>query len=260
MKLIRLAVTVLFILSVVFTLYLRFTVKKDKTMPQISSTVDVINLSVEDSDDVILSYIKAYDEKDGDISDKVVVESISPYSVTGEADVVLAVSDSDNNVTRTTVNARYTDYYQPRFYIEKALIVPYKSSFDISDYIGAVDCIDGDQIANSVIYVTDCDTGTVGEYSVDVRVTNSRFDSASVSVTVLVSAKSTVNPIELSKYLVYCKTGEKIDYLQYVNRHDKDSVSVDATSVNLSVAGTYSAVYYMDGKDATTLYIICEEG
>lgn len=231
----------------------------DETIPVLTCSVDEIVMSFKDPDSKLLSYISAYDEKDGDLTDRVILENVSPYVATGKADASFAVCDNDNHVGKLSVTVVYDDYTAPHFYLTKPLLLAYKSkSFTASSYVGVVDPIDGNTNDN-IISVTDCITSNVGTYSLDLRVTNSHFDTSSLSLSVSVSANSTINPLLLSRYLVYCKVGDTIDYMTYINRNDAPYVSIDSSKVDLMTPGVYEVVYYIEGRDPTTLFVVCEE-
>lgn len=240
--------------------YFLITDDADITPPVLELKTDDIVISVHDSEEKILSFVTAWDENDGDISDRILIEDISPYVSTGKAAITYVVCDKSNNVTTLDVTATYSDYRSPRFYLKRPLLLEYKCrSFSVTDYVGVIDPFDQENADENMIAVTDCSTTTVGDYPLELRVTNAKFDSVSLLLTITVSAKSQINPIMLSRYLVYCKVGDEIDYMTYVNRHDIGSVSVDDSKVDLKTPGTYEAVFYRDGKDATSFFVVCEE-
>lgn len=261
MKLVRIIVCILTVVSIIAMIFFKLTDTTDYTIPVITKKEENIEISVNDSTEKILSFVSAYDEKDGDLSDRIFIENITPYISSGRADITYVVCDNDNNVGKLLVNVLYSDYHSPRFYLKKPLLIGYKSkNFNVKDYVGVIDCLDTEGTASDdIIAITDCITSSVGDYSLDVRITNSKFDIASLLLSVTVSAKSTVNPIKLSRYLIYCKVGESVDYLSYVNRIDEALVTVDTTKVDLNTPGVYEATYYLEGKDATSFFIVCEE-
>lgn len=246
-------------LSVGALVFFKVTDDTDHTRPVITCHEDDIVISVKDPEDVLLSFVTAFDEKDGDISDRIFIENISPYISSGRVDITYAVCDEDNNVSKLLINAQYSDYESPRFYLKKPLMLGYKAkNFTVGEYIGVIDAMDENSSSN-IIAVTDCSTSNVGDYPLDIRYTNSKFDVASMILSVTVSAKANINPIRLSRYLIYCEVGDEIDYMSYVNRFDEPYVTVDKTKVDLTTPGVYEATFYMDGKDATSFFISCEE-
>lgn len=260
MKLLRIVVCILSVLSLGALGYFMINEDTDLVPPVIKCNSEDIVISVKDDEDVLLSFVSATDDKDGDISDRILVENIAPYVSTGKADVTYCVCDKSNNVTKLDVTVSYSDYKSPRFYLKKPLLLGYKArTFNVTDYVGVIDPFDKNNADDNVIAITDCSTVTVGDYPLDLRATNDKFDSVSLLLSITVSAKTNVNPIKLSKYLEYCKVGDTLNYMTYVNRHDAKYVSVDSSKVDMKTPGTYEAIYYMDGKDATSFFVVCEE-
>lgn len=259
MKTLRILVCVVFVAVTVFYSYVRLTSRKDNTMPVITCSEQKLLLSVKNTEADILKYASAYDQKDGDITSRILIENISPYITDGKADITFVVSDLDNNVSRLIVPAVYTDYYSPKFIIKKPLIVPLRArNFDFTDYIEVDDCIDGKTLSNSIITVSDFDITIPGNYSLTLKTTNSRFDSSVLALNISVSSSSVVNPVNLKAYSTYCHIGDNIDFYSYIADGETD-ISVDISKVDLLHAGVYEAVYSAEGRDATPFIVICEE-
>ena len=55
----------------------------DHSVPVITLETEELEISVKDKKDVLLRGVTAYDKKDGDISDKVLVESVSKFITPG---------------------------------------------------------------------------------------------------------------------------------------------------------------------------------
>ncbi len=261
MKILRIAVSVLFVAAVCIFGYVKLTAKKDSTVPVISCKDDKLLISVKDSEKKLISLVTAFDVKDGDISDKVFIENMSPYISSGRTDITYVVCDSDNHVGRLTVPAYYKDYHSPHFTIKKPLVVPLRfRGFSFNDYIGVDDCIDGSVLAQNLIIVSNFDITKPGEYTVSVKATNSRFDSSSIELTAVVAEDATANPILLDKYIVYCRVGDTLDLMAYVSEEETEEVTLNEEGVDLSAPGVYEAVFSSEGKNDTRLVIVCEEG
>ena len=115
-----------FILIVLIALYIAFIVMTgflgDKGKePEITAPSSVLEVSVEDKEAVLLKGIKANDDEDGNISDKVFIESISAFDDNKQRTVTYAVFDSDDHLVRTTRQIKYSDYTAPVFDIDEAL-------------------------------------------------------------------------------------------------------------------------------------------
>ena len=136
-------------------------VTTDNTIPVITIENKDLSISVKDKKDALLQGVTATDEKDGDITHKVLVESVSKFIEPGIFDVTYAVVDSDNHVSKATRRVRYTDYTQPEFYMKRALVYSVDEDVDIRSAVGARDCIDGDISDRVTITATVSMSGTV---------------------------------------------------------------------------------------------------
>ena len=81
MKKLRWFAITLFLLSVVLYALDQNQIRRktDQTIPKISMDQDEIQVSVKDPEKVWKKGITAYDEKDGDITDSLVIESVSTF-------------------------------------------------------------------------------------------------------------------------------------------------------------------------------------
>lgn len=260
MKALRTFICVAFAAMTVFFVYVKITTRKDTMPPVITCSQETLNISVKNTENDLLKYVTAYDEKDGDLTSQIIIENSSPYVTDGKCDMTFVVADYDNNVGRLTVPVVYTDYYAPRFIIKKPLVVPIRTTdFDFSDYIEVDDCFDGNSLSNSIVTYSDLNVITAGSYSATLKVTNSRFDSSEISVNITVLTSSEVNTIPLTAYSVYCKLGDKVDFSSYIPDGIED-VTVDSSKVDMSHTGVYEAYYSAEGYATTPFVIICEEG
>ena len=80
MKILRIAVSVLFIFAAAVFCYFKFTEKKDATVPVISCREEKLMISVKDDEEKLVSFVSAFDEKDGDLSDKHPVRMLCCHS------------------------------------------------------------------------------------------------------------------------------------------------------------------------------------
>lgn len=157
--------------------------KTDQTIPKISMDQDVIRVSVKDPEEVWKKGITAYDEKDGDITDSLVIESVSTFLEKGRRLVSYAAFDQDGHVAKASRQLIYTDYYSPRISYVKPFSFPVGTQ-DILESVYATDCIDGD-ISNKVEITGDSVffLNIAGEYEIRLQVTNSCGDMVTVPVT-----------------------------------------------------------------------------
>ena len=232
------------------TVYQRMT--RDDTLPVVECPREPLTLSVRDGEEALLEGVTAYDEKDGDISDKVLVESVSKFIKPGTFIVTYAVSDSDCHVSKAKRTVHYKDYTPPEFYMKRALVYSVDEEVNIRDAIGARDCIDGDISDRVTITATDYVVNTQGVFTVSVQVANSMGDMIDLDVTVHVEGNETMAPeIQLEKSLIYIKKGEKPVFEDYLKEVTVNGVLMEnyglliSTNFDSEKEGTYNVHYYV---------------
>ncbi len=249
-KITILVFSVTLVAFVLFTMIAEFTT--DRTLPEISVSTEELEISVTDDKKVLLEGVTAYDGKDGDITDKVLIESVSKFIEPGVCTVTYAVADSDRHVTKQTRTVRYTDYTPPEFYMKRALVYSVEEAIDIRSAVGARDCIDGDISDKVTILATDFVENTAGVFTVSLQVSNSMGHSIYLDVTVHVEGNETMAPeITLEKSLIYIKKGEKPVFEDYIKDVTVNGVLMKSynllvsTNFNSEQPGTYNVHYYI---------------
>ena len=258
-KLIRRITLALFVLMlaafIVFSVVDK--ISTDITIPVILIESDTIEVSVKDKKEKLLEGVTAMDQKDGDISDKVLIESISDFIEPGVCTVTYAVADSDKHVTKQTRTVKYTDYTKPEFYMKRALVYGVDEALDIRAAVGARDCIDGDISDRVAIITTDYIRNTAGVFTVSLQVSNSMGDTIYLDVTVHVEGNETMAPeIQLKKSLIYIKKGETPNFEDYLGDVTVNGVLMKPEDVQLMIStnfdaeneGTYNVHYYISTK------------
>lgn len=261
MRALRWIVSVLFVVStVLFTVfYIGEKMTTDHTIPVITVEGELIEVSFNATEEELLQGVTAYDEKDKNLTDRIIVESVSRFFEDGMCKVVYAVCDNDNNVANATRKIKYKNYESPKFIVNESLCYSIYDKINISEVIMANDCIDGD-ISRSIIITSEDFAGSVvGAFNIDVSVTNSKGDTSNLKLPLVIEDRSLSAPtIELSEYLVYAKIGEEIDFDSYLvgveSKIDGDipieSVRIE-TTVDTDTEGVYSVHYYVnDSKGA----------
>ncbi|MBR3835370.1 MAG: hypothetical protein IKJ69_01110 [Clostridia bacterium] len=255
-KLLKRLTLILFIFMsaafVIFTVVEK--VKTDTTIPTITIETDTIELSVKDKEELLLQGVTAYDEKDGDLSEKVRIESVSQFIEPGVCTVTYAVVDSDKHVVKKTRTLKYTDYTKPEFYMKRALVYGVDEALDIRSAVGARDCIDGDISERVAILTTDYIRNTAGVFTVSLQVSNSKGDTIYLDVTVHVEGNETMAPeIQLKKSLIYVKKGETPVFEDYLGDVTVNGVLMKPEDIQLLIStnydpdneGTYNVHYYI---------------
>lgn len=213
MKLLRLCVSVLFVIVLVVFVVFQFNqLSADKTIPKITVDGDTLQVALDAKEEDLLVGISAYDEKDGDLTHKVIVESISRFTEPGVSIVRYAVCDSDNHAAYATRTIIYSNYKPPRFSLSDSLVFSISQNINIRDILGATDAIDGD-IGNKVIITANEYSANIpGVYYISAKVTNSKGDMITQQFPVYVEERSLSAPqLELAQYICYLSVGESFD-------------------------------------------------
>ena len=217
----RIFVVIFFIISVLlfggYTLIRAVTV--DRTLPIIEMDSDEVTISVKGGDAAILEGIKASDEKDGDITGNLFVESKSTFIEKGIFKATIAVADSDNHVTKVERKVTYSDYRSPQFTLTEPLKFlttrENRDDLNIAESLRANDVVDGD-ISNKIKISSEYSiTGyTTGDSHMEFIVTNSMGDTSKLPVTVNIYSaleESGLPEIILSNYLINTPVGAGAD-------------------------------------------------
>ena len=217
----RIFVVIFFIISVLlfggYTLIRAVTV--DRTLPIMEMDSDEVTISVKGGDAAILEGIKASDEKDGDITGNLFVESKSTFIEKGIFKATIAVADSDNHVTKVERKVTYSDYRSPQFTLTEPLKFlttrENRDDLNIAESLRANDVVDGD-ISNKIKISSEYSINgyTTGDSHMEFIVTNSMGDTSKLPVTVNIYSaleESGLPEIILSNYLINTPVGAGAD-------------------------------------------------
>lgn len=194
--------------------------------------------------DELLQKVKAYDEKDGDVTDSLTVETMYPKNDGKEMTIIFVAKDKSNNVTKKefTMEASDGNTENP----DLGLIDP-----DAVDEDAATDSTEADSTDSQDVVVADsADTASAdtqnGEESLEAQAQKTQEDK--------IAQLSPQDPkMYLNTYYVEVPVGTVLDKLSYVKDIQDD---VDTTSdlfkkiqitgdVNTGAAGTYELTYYV---------------
>ena len=115
MKYFRIGISVLCALSIcLYAIFFIREMRQDKTYPVITIDEEIIDVSIKVTDEELLKGVSAYDKKDGDISSKIIVESISKFVEYGVSIVTYSVCDNDNHATSATRVTPLRSFISPR--------------------------------------------------------------------------------------------------------------------------------------------------
>lgn len=203
----------------VFFAYLWMAVQADDSVaPEILIDPAPLRVSVEDPESALLKGVTATDDRDGDVTESLVVEKITLSNDQGLMTVGYAAFDRAGNVTKAQREVQYVDYTGPRFQLSQALVFTENSGFDVLRVVTAQDPMDGD--ITQWIRATTLEEQTVagvGNHTVQFRVSNSLGDTAILELPVEVHpAGAFYGDLKLKDYLVYLKVGDPFDETDYL--------------------------------------------
>lgn len=260
----------------VYGIYTSHTV--DHTAPEITVEAEEFTASVNAGEAELLAGVTAWDDRDGDVTGSMVVESVSAIFDGNRATVTYAAFDGAGNVAKSSRTVVYTDYVGPRFTLSAPLLFREGRYFDVFDLVGAEDPLDGDLTdrVKGTLKSGDSAMADVGVYEVEFRVTNSLGDTAYLTLPVeILPAESFDAQAALSEYLVYLKKGASFRAERYLDSVRLGGAAVDLSAgvpedvslsvesdVNTSVPGVYSVTYTLQRggyTGMTRLMVVVEE-
>jgi hypothetical protein len=217
----------------------------DNRAPEIKLTEGELKVSVEDPKGALLQGISATDNRDGNVTDSLVVENVTILDDDGTVNVRFAAFDAAGNVARGTRKAVYTDYVSPRFTLKQPLVYAQGTSFDVLGNVGATDVFDGDiQHRVRATVMGEESVSMAGNHVVQFQVTNSLGDTQTVSLPVEVTMADPASAqMSLKEYLIYLPVGAPFNAASFL-----ESFSYQRTNVKLS--GVTPAGFHLETKGA----------
>ena len=239
--------------------------------PEIMLDSSELTISVNDDENVLMTGVSANDNEDGDITDNVLIENISPFDENGNRVVTYAVFDADSQISKATRTIDYIDYVAPRFTLSAPLILTLDITTEDQLYknIGAVSSVDGNITSKISINQNLEDSGS----KIALSVTDSTGTTSSLELNIEKSLNIlTANlNIQLTDYLVYVNLGDQINPLDYVSdillnnssrRELIDEIDVDH-NFQADVPGIYEFRYTINrsnGDFGMTKLVVIVEG
>lgn len=249
----------------------------DNPPPEITFKEDLLLVSLDITEEDLLKDVTAVDSKDGDVSDTLIVESLSNLMGNNERIVTYAAFDKDHHVGKAQRRIRYTDYTPLRFSLEKPLErTDNKELSELLAPLKAFDCIDGD-ISNQIAVLDRNSLNETDEYEIEsytVQVTNSCGQLATLEIPLRIpkagdDLQKNLNVITLSDYLVYCNRGDRLDLDSYVSKIDLGTSASQryrlkiTSELDTSVPGSYLVTYTVtwgnEKKASCDLIVVVEE-
>ena len=192
----------------------------DRTVgPTIECADTILEVRASDSGSALMEGITAYDPQDGDLTQKVIVASVSKLVSNNTAKVTYLVFDSDDNMATLIRRIRYIYYMKPYFSINAAMPLLYPSTAEnvqVVDRVQAHDVVDGD-LTQRIRVSTLSPTEDTEVYDITLQVTNSLGDTAWVKLPVQLLPTDPMRPtITLKEYLVYAELDSTFDPMDYL--------------------------------------------
>ena len=248
----------------------------DSSYPEITFEQDILEVSVTATEEELLAGVQAIDKKDGDVTDSIIIESMSNLLEGNQRIVTYAAFDGDNHVGKAERRIQYTDYTPVRFSLSKPIVA--SSGLEWSELLSplqVIDCVDGD-ISDRIVILKSSVVSMTSEYIISnysVQVTNSCGEVAELKLPVKTSLSGTSSnntylEITLSEYLTYTSLGSTLDLSSFITGVSYRGEAVAASDVTISTdldtskAGVYTATYSLTRDEATAtcdLIIVVEE-
>ena len=231
--------------------------------PEIRFAQEEIAVKTSTDDQVLLQGVTAEDPEDGDVTDSIMVESISHFVEKDVVNVTYMAYDSQNHVARAMRRVRFTDYVSPRFSMSGPMVFSSKNVTEMLNYIEATDMVDGNISIKTHASFDDTNTALAspGSHNVELSVTNSLGDTARLTIPVLVVEElAHSEKIPLKTYLAYISRGSEFDPAFYLANEEQAAAneytgerSVQINSaVNPSLPGVYAVDYSIVKDDTVT--------
>lgn len=225
----------------------------DRTAPVITADSDTVQMSVADDESKLLEGVTAEDSRDGDVTDTLVIQSLTPFIEGTRRTVNYAAVDGSGNVGYFSRTLEYTDYQAPVFAMSSPLRFPLGSTINICEGLTASSTLDGD-LTNGIKYTLDgtISNAAAGTYPVEFRVTDSAGRTSYLTTEIEVYDPSTERiEVSLSTYLVYLRVNDPFDPAAYYAGADEEGALNIQSNVNTAQAGSYFADYYVTSGTQT---------
>lgn len=274
----RLLATLMAVCALACVIYIGSVVlNRDTAAPEIRFPSDTLFMSVHDGQEALLAGVTAVDDRDGDVTDSLLVQGVSSMRSDHTVKVTYAAFDKAGNVSKAVRTVQYTDYVSPRFSLTEPLVFTGNGAANLLSKVTATDLLDGDitdKIKGSLVGETTSLTD-VGTHQVELRVTNSMGDTSRITVPVEVVAAGTYNAaVALTENLVYVEKGTQFAPETYLHSvicggvvysvqqlPQEATVEVDS-GVKIDACGVYAVDYTVSVGSFTgfaRLIVVVEE-
>ncbi len=235
----------------------------DHTLPEITAESETLEIPCEYTQEQLLEGVRASDEKDGNLTDQIIVGSFSRFIEPGVCDLTYTVFDSSNHMATLTRRVEFSDYNSPRFSLSGPLVFEegITNLKNVRAMFSATDILDGD-LSGWVTYVnSDADFNKAGTYSITMEVRNSLGDTVSYDFPIHIYRSETQSvSIRLTNALVYVKKGDRFRAADYVDTvidtfgEEFDASDLNITSnVDVNTPGLYEVHYEFQSSETSSV-------
>lgn len=248
------SILLLFLSTGAFIAYQAYTrVVQDKTPPVVTCDSEELTVSVGATDEDLLKGVTAKDKRSGDVSDTLVIESMSAFTDEGTRVITYAAVDKSMNVGRCERMLVYEDYQKPVFHMSAPLCYKVGSDINIMAGITADSVLDGSLTSNIKYSLENTvNTMTAGSYPVEFRVMDSGGSTVYLNTQIEIYDRTYAGiEVTLSDYLVYVAKGQGFDPAAYYAGADREGELSIESNVNTEEAGTYYVDYIVNGMGAS---------
>lgn len=215
--------------------------QKDMEPPVLSADAKKFSASIKADEKKLISGVTAFDQKDGDVSDSILIDSIKKKEGTDSDFLITYVAfDKSSNMASLTRTLYYSDYRQAHFSFDQVLRFPENQEIDLLSYFTADDCIDGDV---TPFITLDGDKEVLegepkkGIYECTVSVTNSVGYTTTLPISVEIyedgyDERNQRPQIMLNKYIIYIEKGEQLDAGAYLDHIEEGGGTYAISGVN----------------------------
>ncbi|MDO4312483.1 MAG: hypothetical protein Q4C52_05310 [Eubacteriales bacterium] len=248
---------------IAFQAYMK--VVQDDTPPVVICDSKELTVTVAATDEELLEGVSAKDRRSGDVTDTLVIESLSAFTEDGTRIITYAAVDESMNVGRCERTLIYEDYEPPVFHMSEPLCYMVGSDVDILSAISADSTLDG-SLTSNIKYSLEktVNTMTAGNYPIEFRVMDSGGKTVYLDTQIEIYDRTYAGiEVNLTDYLVYVKQGQEFDPQNYYAGADREGELTIQSNVNTSEAGTYYVDYIVNGisvSGKSRLVVVVQEG
>lgn len=256
MKALRIVTILLFLLSLLLYLGVsfRYNMILDRVAPKIQCESEVLDVSVNATDAELLAGVTAKDNRDGNLTDQIIVQGVSRLLTADTARITYVVMDRSDNIASCTRTLHYTDYVPPKLILTEIPVYRTYPEDDslvkLYDTLAAQDIRDGDLSDQIQISAQHANDNIEGEIIVTVQVTNSMGDAVAVPLTIVIDNEGAQEPlVTLKEYITYVSVGSDFHPQKYIHTLNgsaytgsEPGLRIDS-NVDTAVPGAYQVCY-----------------